>query len=351
MILYASSPSSAIFPISNVSQQAKPRSPSANCAHQSSPEPPSSPPLFCHNHSCLCGRRRFMEAAAAATSLFPLCPSMASSNPSSDYAAILNRVHPPKPDWYEDFYASVLANGMKSYEAEIADYKFQMFANLRGKAQKVLEIGIGAGPNLKYYAGNEGMEVYGVDPNKKMEKYAREAAENAGLPAENFEFKQAVSEAIPLPDASVDAVVGTLVLCSVTNVDMTLKEVKRVLKPGGLYIFVEHVAAKGKGTVLRFIQDVLDPLQQIVSDGCHLTRRTGQNIMQAGFSNVDLNMASFSNAAFINPQVYGNIKILLVHDTSLLCFTIGWSFHGLVCGKHANEFVRRKRASIYARRA
>lgn len=75
---------------------------------------------------------------------------------------------------------------------QIADYKSQMFANLRGKAQKVLEIGIGAGPNLKYYAGNEGMEVYGVDPNKKMEKYAREAAENAGLPPENFEFKQAV---------------------------------------------------------------------------------------------------------------------------------------------------------------
>lgn len=60
-----------------------------------------------------------------------------------------------------------------------------------------------------------------------------------------------------------------------------------------------------EGTVLRFVQDVLDPLQQLVSDGCHLTRRTGQSISEAGFSNVDLNMASFSNAAFINPQVYG----------------------------------------------
>ena len=57
--------------------------------------------------------------------------------------------------------------------------------------------------------------------------------------------------------------------------------------------------------MLRFVQDVLDPLQQLVSDGCHLTRRTGQSISEAGFSNVDLNMASFSNAAFINPQVYG----------------------------------------------
>lgn len=81
---------------------------------------------------------------------------------------------------------------------QIADYKSQMFSNLRGKAQKVLEIGIGTGPNLKYYAGYEGMKVYGVDPNLKMEKYAREAAKNAGLPAENFEFKQAVWHFIEL---------------------------------------------------------------------------------------------------------------------------------------------------------
>lgn len=53
------------------------------------------------------------------------------------------------------------------------------------------------------------------------------------------------------------------------------------------------------------MQNVLDPLQQIVFDGCHLTRTTGSNIIGAGFSNVDLNMASFSSLAFINPQVYG----------------------------------------------
>ncbi|XP_022151259.1 methyltransferase-like protein 7A [Momordica charantia] len=297
MILNASPATSVIFSKHNDPPQTRP-SPTES-------KPTEVPPLvrsFCANESCMCGRRRFIEAAAA-TSLFPLCPSMASSDSSSDYTAILNRVHPPKPDWYEDFYASVLANGMKPYEAEIADYKSQIFANLRGKAQKVLEIGIGAGPNLKCY-GDEGMRVYGMHPNKKMEKYAREAALNAGLPPENFEFKQAVGEAIPLPDASVDAVVGTLVLCSVMNVDMALKEVKRVLRPGGLYVFVEHVAAE-EGTVLRLIQDVLDPLQQIVADGCHLTRRTGQDISKAGFSNVDLHMASFSNAAFINPQVYG----------------------------------------------
>ncbi|KAK4598566.1 hypothetical protein RGQ29_015851 [Quercus rubra] len=207
-------------------------------------------------------------------------------------------------DWYEEFQASFLDKFKDSYEAEIADYKSQLFSNLKGKAQKVLEIGIGTGPNLKYYAGEADVQVFGMDPNRKMEKYAQAAAEATGLPLTNFEFLHAVGEAIPLGDASVDAVVGTLVLCSVKDVDMALKEVKRVLRPGGIYLFVEHVAAKD-GTVLRFIQNVLDPLQQTVADGCHLTRETGMKISEAGFSGVELNKVFLSNAFYVNPQVYG----------------------------------------------
>lgn len=252
--------------------------------------------------SCSCGRRRFIEGTALA--MFPICPSNASNLHSDDYMSVLNKVHPPRPDWYEEFYASVLDKGMKSYEDEIAGYKSQLFSNLKGKAQKVLEIGIGTGPNLKYYAGEADVQVFGMDPNRKMEKYAQAAAVDAGLPLSNFEFMQAVGEAIPLSDASVDAVVGTLVLCSVKDVDMTLREVKRVLRPGGVYLFVEHVAAKD-GTVLRFVQSVLDPLQQTLADGCHLTRKTGMKISESGFSGVELSMASLSNAFFINPHIYG----------------------------------------------
>lgn len=131
---------------------------------------------------------------------------------------MLNSIHPPRPDWYEEFYASALDKTMKSYEAEvsasfesqllrivswtsilnhavcckIAGYKSQLFANLRGKADKILEIGIGTGPNLKYYADDPGISVFGVDPNRKMEKYARAAAETAGLPPSNFRFMQSV---------------------------------------------------------------------------------------------------------------------------------------------------------------
>ncbi|KAH6798084.1 hypothetical protein C2S52_022638 [Perilla frutescens var. hirtella] len=102
-----------------------------------------------------------------------------------------------------------------------------------------------------------------------MQSYAQASAENAGLPPSNFRFMQAVAEALPLKDASVDAVVGTLVLCSVQDVDQALRE----------------------GTILRLVQGILDPLQQTVADGCHLTRRTATNIARAGFCGVDANEA------------------------------------------------------------
>ncbi|XP_058096392.1 uncharacterized protein LOC131242048 isoform X3 [Magnolia sinica] len=117
-------------------------------------------------------------------------------------------------------------------------------------------------------------------------------------------YEGEVGEALPIRDASVDAVIGTLVLCSVKDVDIALKEVKRVLKPGGLYIFIEHVAANG-GTPVRFLQSLLDPLQQIFSDGCHLTRETGKEISEAGFSDVSINTAGLSSVYLIFPHIYG----------------------------------------------
>lgn len=74
---------------------------------------------------------------------------------------------------------------------KIAGYKSQIFTDLRGNANKILELGIGTGPNLKYYASN-GVNVIGVDPNQKMEKYAKAAAVSTGLPSEKFKFVRAV---------------------------------------------------------------------------------------------------------------------------------------------------------------
>ncbi|XVE85841.1 hypothetical protein DITRI_Ditri17bG0123700 [Diplodiscus trichospermus] len=180
---------------------------------------PSVPvPRFC---SCG-GRKHFLEATTVG--FLPNRPSNSSSFPSDDYLDMRNRIHPPRPDWYEEFYARFMDSSiMKSYEAEVASYKSQIFEKLKGKAKRVMEIGIGTGSNLQYYADNNEVQVFGVDPNKKMEKYARAAAAAVGLPSKNFQFIEAVAEAVPLDDASVEAVVGTLVLCSVKDVNMALK--------------------------------------------------------------------------------------------------------------------------------
>lgn len=76
---------------------------------------------------------------------------------------------------------------------KIADYKRKLFDYLTGKAETLLEIGVGTGPNLKYYAGNENVCVLGMDPNHKMEKYAWASAREAGMKPENFRFLQGVS--------------------------------------------------------------------------------------------------------------------------------------------------------------
>lgn len=123
----------------------------------------------------------------------------------------------------KELFAWFLSTGMRSYEAEvspcylnasffdpflendgsfscfvlfgkIADYKRKLFEKLAGKAETVLEIGVGTGPNLKYFAGNENVCVFGMDPNHKMEKYACESAREAGMKPENFRFIQGVSK-------------------------------------------------------------------------------------------------------------------------------------------------------------
>ncbi|XP_055832685.1 uncharacterized protein LOC129901509 isoform X2 [Solanum dulcamara] len=152
-------------------------------------------PLSCSNKFCFCCSRRDFMALVGTAALLPSHPSYASDDSSpTDPMAMLNRLHPPRPDWYDELYATAMNTSMKSYEAEIEGYKSELFANLRGQAKQILEIGIGTGPNLKYYASEGGISVYGVDPNRKMVKYAQAAAEAAGLPPANFKFLHARSE-------------------------------------------------------------------------------------------------------------------------------------------------------------
>ncbi|HEV8613042.1 MAG TPA: class I SAM-dependent methyltransferase [Gemmatimonadales bacterium] len=179
--------------------------------------------------------------------------------------------------WPKRVHAWLLAHCTARYERMVAERKRTLLGDIPGD---VLEIGPGAGPNLRYYPA--GVRWIGIEPNPYMHPYLREAAERRGL---GIEIRSATAEQIPAEDSSVDTVVSTLVLCSVRDPAATLREIVRVLRPGGRFVFLEHVAAP-PGTKLRRMQNLLCPLWKVIADGCHPNRETGRTIEQAGFDRV-----------------------------------------------------------------
>ncbi len=176
-------------------------------------------------------------------------------------------------------FAFLLQRVNARYEHWIAARKRALLGELRGT---VLEIGPGAGANLRYYA--PGVHWIGIEPNVYMRAYLRSEAVSRGM---QVDLRAGVAERLEAGNASVDAVVGTLVLCSVTSLAGALKEIRRVLKPGGQFVFIEHIAAP-KGTWLRGAQRVLRPCCRFFAEGCHPDRESAEAIEAAGFSEVRL---------------------------------------------------------------
>ena len=174
-------------------------------------------------------------------------------------------------------HAWLLARCGARYERLVAERKRALFANLSGD---ILEIGPGAGPNLVYYPS--GCRWIGVEPNLFMHPYLRQAAVRAGVA---IDIRTIIAEKLPAENHSMDAVVSTLVLCSVRDLETVLREIRRVLKPGGRFVFLEHVAAPA-GTRLRRVQRLICPVWKRVADGCHPDRETGPAIERAGFARV-----------------------------------------------------------------
>eukprot|EP00249_Psilotum_nudum_P017120 c26171_g1_i2 orf=128-976(+) len=135
-----------------------------------------------------CGRRHILEALGTMLSMEPIQNAYAALRP--DPMSVINTVHPSQPEWYEEIFAKAMDKGMKLYEDQVADYKAQLFNHLDDKVEKILEVGIGTGPNIKFYARRPGVSIVGVDPNTHMEKYARAAASSVGLKTTQFEFLQ-----------------------------------------------------------------------------------------------------------------------------------------------------------------
>jgi ubiquinone/menaquinone biosynthesis C-methylase UbiE len=139
----------------------------------------------------------------------------------------------------------------------------------------VLEIGAGTGANFPYYRA--AARLVAAEPDPYMLRRARARAHRLGRAVW---FCQCPAEALPFADASFDAVVSTLVLCTVDDPARALAEVRRVLKPGGTFRFIEHVRADGFAGV---VQDCVTPVWRWVGAGCHPNRRTATHIRAAGF--------------------------------------------------------------------
>jgi len=162
---------------------------------------------------------------------------------------------------------------------ELDELERQFVGRVRGR---VLEIGAGEGEN--FGAFDPGITWTGLEPDAKRRT---ELAQRAREWRHEAEPLDAVAESIPLPDHSVDAVVGTYVLCSVTDQAATLAEVRRVLVPGGRVVFVDHVVAPPR-TLKYVVQRVATPFSKRFCHGCHWDRDTEQALVRAGFRGEDV---------------------------------------------------------------
>lgn len=202
--------------------------------------------------------------------------------------------------WLKKLFAWRLSGARREkFEIKVRPFKEKIFRDLLGK--EILELGAGAGVNVRYYTGAK--FVYLVEPNLEMRSYLEKRCQAEKLPSKILTDQ---AENLSLPDQSVEVVISSFVLCSVKNVPKVLTEIARVLKPGGKFIFVEHVGAK---TGIRAtMQRAIRPLWRFWSDGCDCCRNTEILIRQANlFSKIDLQEYHQVPSFIARPWILGTV--------------------------------------------
>lgn len=179
------------------------------------------------------------------------------------------------------------------------DWRGELLKQVHGT---VLEIGAGTGVNLNYYPASAN-PIYLLEPDIAMQvKLAQKISKQNHS---NLKIISASAESIPLADASCDFIVSTLVLCSVNNPQVVLSEIRRLLKPDGKFIFIEHVIAQNNPARLKW-QKRIEPLWKIIACNCHLTRNTEQDILHAGFKFINIDRQSMRGVpGIVRPSIKG----------------------------------------------
>ncbi len=184
-------------------------------------------------------------------------------------------------------------------EACLRDWRRALLAEAEGAA---LEIGAGTGANLAFYP-RAVERVVAAEPDALMSKRLRKKL--AEHPDPRVDVVDAGAERLPFADASFDTVVSTLVLCTVPDERAALAELRRVLRPGGRFLFLEHVAAVDRPSRLRW-QRRVEPIWKRFAGGCHLTRRTDEAIERAGFRIERIERESMRKAmVLLRPTIRG----------------------------------------------
>ena len=180
------------------------------------------------------------------------------------------------------FYSEVLFPWGMNLVMSGEEFQKQRHAVLQSVDGSILEIGFGSGLNLPHYP-DKIKKIVTVDPNPGMARYTARQ-----IKVSNVEVDRQVlsGESLPMQDESFDTVVSTWTLCSIENIEKALSEVKRVLKPGGKFVFLEHGLSPDKK--VSCWQHRLNGVQKIFGDGCNLNRDMRKLISDTGFSQLDI---------------------------------------------------------------
>lgn len=183
-------------------------------------------------------------------------------------------------------------DSINEYANHIADaHKRDAFDGIA--SGRILEIGAGTGANFSFLPPRS--TILALEPNPAMHQALERRAGEYGM---HLELLTNPAETMPLEDDSVDTVISTLVLCTVDDPDAVLQEVKRVLRPGGTFRFVEHVAAH-PASPRRWLQRALVRPWAWLFEGCQLDRHTADAINAAGFAHVKLHRGRFRHSVFV----------------------------------------------------